>query len=76
METYVCVDYYAGHMVYLPVIKITKLYYITKEYPKLNILGDTRVDREKGIKRWPSDVQIRKMDKNAQKNMENVSIMD
>lgn len=42
-----------GRKVYLPVQKETKLYYETKQYSGLDIVGTTPSDIRKGIKRWP-----------------------
>lgn len=41
-----------GKSVYLPVTKETVQYYITKQYPRLSIIGDTPNDKAKYIKRW------------------------
>ena len=47
---------FSGSVVYLPIIKQTKLYFITKEYPRLSIVGDTLNDRTQGIKRWKREI--------------------
>jgi len=66
---------YSNKEVYLHVIKESKLYWITKEFPKLNIRGDTSNDRKLGIKRWSkSTTAVKTLDKATAETQANVFI--
>lgn len=63
-----------GRIVFLPIQKTTKLYYETRHYPSLGIVGTTTNDIRLGIKRWRRDMtEIKKLNTSE---LDQINVMD